>query len=249
MKRTALQVYLTLMAGLGVMLLVGCSSPPATPTHTSTASPTPDAAISADTSYQETLNVERTQAAASLATSTAMMTATSQSPPLTSTPEAAGEARTGMDELDRIIQMVRDGDTEALRSLVRYVSAECTFADGLGGPPKCKEGETEGKVVEALPILAGEGHFIRKEDIGSWIGIDGTDLYAVYSVSAAAFSDSIYPSGEYAIAFINEARFMITALHIVEGQIVRVDATMGSPPVLRADDVEAYLIAPMAEEQ
>jgi hypothetical protein len=152
---------------------------------------------------------------------------------------------TGVEALDRAIQIVLDGDMNALRSLIRYTEAECTFKDGLGGPPKCKEGEDEGETVEVLPFLGPEGHFIRKADINSWTGLDASDLYAVYSVSSSAFSDPIYPSGEYAIAFINEARFLITTLQIVEGNIVRVDSLMGNPPEIRLDDVDIYLIPPL----
>ncbi len=65
---------------------------------------------------------------------------------------------TGVDELDRVIQIVQEGDMNALRSLVRYTQAECTFEDGLGGPPKCKEGEVEGETVEVLPFFGPEGH-------------------------------------------------------------------------------------------
>jgi hypothetical protein len=224
-------------------------TPTPIPALSATATSTPDTTAVAEASYQATLTIEKTQNAASFATSAAMMTATSQASPPTSTPTATGEARTGVDELDRVIQIGLDGDIDALRSLVRYLPAECTFDDGLGGPPKCKEGEVEGETVEVLPVLAGEGHFIRKDDIDSWIGIDPSDLYAVYSVSDSAFSSPIYPSGEYAIAFINEARFMITTLHIVEGQIVRVDYTMGNPPMIRPDDVDMYLIAPRELDQ
>jgi outer membrane murein-binding lipoprotein Lpp len=156
---------------------------------------------------------------------------------------------TGVDELDRAIQIVLDGDMNALRSLIRYTEAECTFEDGLGGPPKCEEGEDEGETVEVLPFLGPEGHFIRRDDINSWTGIDASDLYAVYSVSGSAFSDPIYPSGEYAIAFINEARFLITTLQIVEGNIVRVDSHMGNPPEIRLDDVDIYLIPPLELDQ
>jgi hypothetical protein len=154
-----------------------------------------------------------------------------------------------VNELDRAIQIVLDGDMNALRSLIRYTEAECTFEDGLGGPPRCKEGEDEGETVEVLPFLGPEGHFIRKDDINSWTGIDASDLYAVYSVSGSAFSDPIYPSGEYAIAFINEARFLITTLQIVEGNIVRVDSHMGNPPEIRLDDVDIYLIPPLELDQ
>ena len=156
---------------------------------------------------------------------------------------------TGVDELDRAIQIALDGDMNALQSLIRYTEAGCTFKDGLGGPPKCKEGEDEGETVEVLPFLGPEGHFIRKDDINSWTGIDASDLYAVYSVSGSAFSDPIYPSGEYAIAFINEARFLITTLQIVEGNIVRVDSHMGNPPEIRLDDVDIYLIPPLELDQ
>jgi hypothetical protein len=256
MNRTAQSVCYALMAVLSLVLLGSCSSPTATPTPmaisptlTATTTPTPDTTAVAEASYQATLNISKTQDAALFATSAAMMTATSQARPPTSTPTATGEARTGVDELDRAIQIGLDGDMDALRSLIRYVQAECTFKDGLGGPPKCQEGEVEGETVEVLPILEGEGHFIRKDDIDSWIGIDASDLYAVYSVSNSAFSDPIYPSGEYAIAFINKARFMITTLHIVEGRIVRVDYTVGNPPMIRPDDVDMYLFAPRELDQ
>ncbi|NIM95075.1 MAG: hypothetical protein GTO18_15355 [Anaerolineales bacterium] len=222
------------------------------PTLTATTTPTPDTTAVAEGSYQATPNINKTQNAAAFATIVAMKTATRQArpPTSTSTPTVSTEIPlTGMEELDRVVQIGLDGDIEALRSLFRYVQAQCTNDDGLGGSPKCKEGEVEGETVEVLPVLAGEGHFIRKDDIDSWIGVDASDLYAVYSVSDSAFSDPIYPSGEYAIAFINEARFMISTLHIVEGQIVRVDYTMGNPPTIRPDDVDMYLIAPRELDQ
>jgi hypothetical protein len=242
----------TLTSEVGANITVTPTPMAISPTLTATTTPTPDTTAVEEASYQATLNIEKTQNAASFATSAAMMTATSQArlPTSTSTPTASTEiSLTGVEELDRVIQIGLDGDIEALRSVVRYVQAECTYDDGLGGPPKCKEGEVEGETVEGLPVLAGEGHFIRMDDIDSWIGIDGTDLYAVYSVSDSAFSNPIYPSGEYAIAFINEARFMITILHIVEGQIVRADYTMGNPPMIRPDDVDMYLIAPRELDQ
>jgi hypothetical protein len=133
--------------------------------------------------------------------------------------------------------------------MVQFTQAGCTFEDGLGGPPKCEEGEVEGEMVEVLPFLGPEGHFLRKENIDSWVGIDASDLYAVYSVSDSAFSDPIYPSGKYAIAFISEARFLITTLQIVEGRIVRVDSALGNPPGIRPDDVDTYLIPPMELDQ
>lgn len=119
----------------------------------------------------------------------------------------------------------------------------------MGGPPKCEDGELEGETVEVLPFLWPEGHFLRREDIESWAGIDASDLYAVYVLSDSAFSDPIYPSGKYAIAFINEARFLITTPQIVEGQIVRVDSALGNPTMIRPVDVGMYLNAPRELDQ
>ena len=217
------------------MLVVGCSSstsPPANPTLTGSTSPT------------ATGSNPPTASAAILPT-----VAASLSPTVPVAEVIERESKSGVDELDRVIQIVLEGDRQALRSLIRYTLAECTFEDGLGGPPKCKEGEVEGEAVEVLPFLGPEGHFIRKEEIVSWTGIDATDIYAVYSVSATAYSDPIYPSGKYAITFINEAGFLITTLQIVEGQIVRVDSDLGNPPAIRLEDVDKFLIPPLELDQ
>ncbi len=185
-----------------------------------------------------------------LLTSPTSHTFTASVPPTAAAPEVIeDEVKTGVGELDRIIRIVLDGDAGGLRSNVQYTQARCTFADGLGGPPKCREGEVEGELLEVLPFLGPEGHFIRKKDIESWIGIGASDLYAVYTVSDSAFTDPIYPRGKYAIAFINEARFMITTFQIVEGHIVRVDSDLGNPPKIRRDDVDKYLIPPMESDQ
>lgn len=170
-------------------------------------------------------------------------------PTATTQEVSVGEVRTGVEELDRVIQLVLDGDTAALRSIIQFTQAACTFKEGLGGPPKCKDGEVEGETVKVLPFLGPEGNFLRAADIESWQGIDASDVYAVYVVSESAYSEPIYPRGKYAIAFINEARFMITTLQIVEGQIVRVDSAMGNPPMIRPDDVGTFLIAPRESAQ
>jgi hypothetical protein len=220
-----------LVTVLAIVFLVGCSIPTTTPRP-----------------------LEITQAATAPISPTAMTTI---SPTVTATTSPTATAqqimdegdRTGVVELDRIIQMVLDGDMIALRSIVHYTQAGCTFEDGLGGPPKCKEGEVEGETIEVLPFFGPEGHFIRKENIDLWILINPLDLYAVYTVSDSAFTNPIYPSDQYAIAFVNEARFMIITLQIVEGHIVRVDTALGNPPMIRADDVDTYLIQPMELDQ
>lgn len=223
MVQTTQCIYLTLTAVLIILIMSGCS--------TSTVKPKP------------TLSLMTVASPTSLSATVAV------SPAATDSKVTEKDQITGVEELDRIIRIVLDGDIKALRSSVRYTQTRCTFEDGLGGPPKCQEGEAEGELVEVLPFLGPEGHFIRKEDIDSWEGIDASDLYAVYKVSDFAFAEPIYPSGEHAIAFINEARFMTTTMKIVAGHIVRVDTNMGNPRKIQPDDVDKYLIAPIELDQ
>ena len=154
---------------------------------------------------------------------------------------------TGIAELDHIIEIVLAGDTEELRSIMSYTQTACTFEDGLGGPPKCAEGEAEGKILEVLPILGPEGHFIRREDMGSWEGLNVSGVFAVYAVSDSAYAEPDYPKGIYAIVFTNEMQSSSVTLQITEGQIVRLDFGFELPPQIPDGWVEKYLLPPQLE--
>lgn len=134
------------------------------------------------------------------------------------------DTRTGIPDVDRVLAAVASGDPEQLRSVVVFTSAPCTNAEGLGGPPKCREGEEEGTVVNVLPMLSSEGHFIRKDEIDTWQGIDVVALYAVYRVSDDALKEDFFPAGEYMAFFVPPEGEPGVALRIAEGGIVRVDS-------------------------
>src|SRR5829696_4352728 len=68
--------------------------------------------------------------------------------------------RTGVEVVDKVLAAVARGNTEELRSLIQYTAAPCTTAQGMGGPPKCNEGEPEGQMLQVLPFLGSEGSFI-----------------------------------------------------------------------------------------
>jgi hypothetical protein len=107
--------------------------------------------------------------------------------------------------------------------LIQFTTAECTKAEGLGGPPKCAEGEAEGTPVEVLPFMGGEGSFLRSEEIGNWPGVDAAGLYAVYEVSPAVPFEQYYPAGKYVILLAAKAGQSSVALRVDEGRIVRID--------------------------
>lgn len=152
---------------------------------------------------------------------------------------------TGMVELDRIIELVLRGDANELKSVVRLTQTSCTFADGLGGPPKCLEGEQEGSVVEVLPILDSEGHFLRKAELENWEGLDVSALFAVYEAAQPKFVDKDHPAGEYAIVFIGKNKNTSVTLRVDQGNIVRIDYGYEYPLTIREDEVIRYLIQPI----
>lgn len=133
------------------------------------------------------------------------------------------ETRTGIAEIDPILAAVASRDRDRLESLIQYTTAPCTTQDGLGGPPKCREGEVEGTLIEALPSISSEGSFIRRLEIDRWIGVDASALFAVYRTVEGRFEEEFYPRGEYAIVFITSGSEPAVALRILDGRIVRVD--------------------------
>ncbi|MCJ7569139.1 MAG: SH3 domain-containing protein [Anaerolineales bacterium] len=266
MNRTAQPVYFTFMAVLGLVLLGSCSSPTATPTPmaispklTATTTPTPDTTAVAEDSYQATLNFNKTQNAAYFATSAAMRTATSQARPPTATPtdEVWGvlvhgvlvhdaDIRTGLNEVDQVIDTVLAGDINEFRQRIKFTTSDCTHVMALGGPPKCREGESEGALVEVLPFLGPEGHFLRRDELNEWQGIDVAGLYAVYRVSDEAYSHQNYPAGEYGIVFRTKEPQFIVTLQVENGSILRIDSLfVGTPPEINFErDAEEIILPP-----
>ncbi len=156
------------------------------------------------------------------------------------------QSQTGIDELDTIILTVLNGSTSDLIPLLGFTQTSCTLAEGLGGPPKCMEGEKEGTPVEVLPFLGpGEGSFIRKRDIGSWSGLDVSKLYAAYQVSDKAYSEKDYPTGDYALVFIDSINQGGITLQVRNGRIIRIDYSFGYPPGIPQDNVIKYLATPI----
>ena len=144
--------------------------------------------------------------------------------------------QTGIESIDQVLTAVSSGDAGSLHSLIEFTNALCTQKEGLGGPPKCREGEVEGTPVEVLSFLGSEGNFLRRDQIKDWTGIDASGIYAIYEVNAAAISsEQYYPVGRYVIVLVSEGHEPAVALRIGERGIVRVDTVFdSSPEALRA---------------
>lgn len=155
--------------------------------------------------------------------------------------------RTGIADIDVVLDAIESDDPQQLRGLLRFITVPCTIADGLGGPPKCRENESDGTLVEVFPFLGSEGGYLHKENLDLWTGIDVVSLYAVYRNSENVYSDETFPAGEYAILFLSEDNFPGTILQIKGRQIVRIDTVFdisseGLANILNRDALEMILV-------
>ncbi|MHA2428637.1 MAG: hypothetical protein ACXADB_11495 [Candidatus Hermodarchaeia archaeon] len=141
-------------------------------------------------------------------------------------------ARTGIAEIDRVIDAILSQDVGARLELVRYSRSACTTADGLGGPPKCKQSEADGTMVDAFPVSSGEGIQVRPEEIQNGFDFTVRGLFAVYEVPDDAHHADYWPAGEYGVVFTSEDggfSHIVTVL-VEDGQIVRLVFGFGWPP-------------------
>ena len=141
-----------------------------------------------------------------------------------------------MTQVDRVIDAMLDADRSAFRGLIRFLTAPCTTREGLGGPPKCGPGETDGTPVEAFPVGGPEGTFVRPVDIDRLLPGQMTGLYAVYRVPASAYRESYWPAGNYGVVFLRPDNSFLIA-RVDEAGIVRLDY----PPVSSPDGLSGWI--------
>jgi hypothetical protein len=145
------------------------------------------------------------------------------------------QARTGLAEIDRIIDALLLHDFPAIKDLTSYSNLPCRIVDGLGGPPRCEEGESEGTIVEAVPFLGPEGFHQRIADYESWSGPDVLGLLAVYRNSGEVWSDPNFPAGDYGLVFLLSRGIEVLTLQVTEGKIIRYDYKMGG---INAEEIQ-----------
>lgn len=158
------------------------------------------------------------------------------------------DATTGIDAVDRVIEAVLSKDAARVRSLLVFTSVGCTNADGLGGPPKCRAGEAEGTLVDVFPSLGAEGSHMRREDLDAWVPLNVNLVYAVYRVSAQAYTEPAFPAGEYAILFLGAEGHPAVIAQVTQDGIVRLDYIMDGDYKARLErDASEFLIAPLEQ--
>jgi hypothetical protein len=161
-------------------------------------------------------------------------------------------ATLGMEELTPVIKAFLYGTSIDRVELVSFTTTACTLADGLGGPPKCADGEAEGTLVQVLPVSSGEGSFSRPDSIDQALDFVVMGLYAIYRVPDEESLDDYSPAGEYGLIFtreMNAVPFPIT-IFVEDGRIVRLQHHLGIDPqeVINQLPVESILMTPNAAQ-
>ena len=158
------------------------------------------------------------------------------------------DTRTGIPAVDNVLAAVESGDPEELYPLINFTTAPCTTADGLGGPPQCRDGEPEGTQLEVLPFIESHGGFYRRNEMDNRLVIDVSALYAVYRVSEMALNEPYYPPGEYIVFFVPRRNKPALDLRIADGGIVRVNYHFDMSPEslqrLIVRDTSEVILAP-----
>lgn len=154
--------------------------------------------------------------------------------------------RTGIPEVDVVIEAFLSGNAEARRELIRYTIFPCTSVTGLGGPPKCREaGVAEGTPVEYFPIMGpGHGQPMLREAIESWPDFMTGEVKGLYAVFKVPESDSSpdWPAGKYGLIFLDDDGASIVVARVQGGWIVRYDTDF--LPDLQLVDEDSWVLLP-----
>ena len=185
-------------------MVLACSLPGLIPGATQT----PPAVAGTATSVQSPqAGIAPTQPAAAPA-------ATNAPPPTTPT---------GIPYVDAVIEAGQSGDPQVLKTLFSLRTVPCTTERWLLRQPFCLQGETDGTLVQTMPMLSSDLGHLRIDEINSWQGIGEAQLYAVYRTGSYTYSDEFFPAGEFAVAFLPEGSAFVFILQVTRDGIVRID--------------------------
>lgn len=180
-------------------------------------------------------------------TQTPTATATIIADPATPVPR---DTRSGIPEVDSVIDTVLSNDLGARQALVRLVTLGCTTADGLGSTPNCEDGQAEGTLVDFFPLGGpGEGHSVPASEVGRVLDFEAESLFAAYVVSEELPDFDDFPRGTFALFFTivpsEDSNIHSVILRIdEEGHIVRLDFLGGMPLDFYFQQMAADLLGP-----
>jgi hypothetical protein len=137
--------------------------------------------------------------------------------------------RTGIAELDAIVDAFVVRSNKALLPLLHYSVIPCSHTTGIGGPPLCRPDQPEDATVEVMPVSSCELELHRPHEFEKvLVPLVERDLYGVYRSSP----EVRFP-GDYVIVLsapLSTDGEAGTEVVIEDGRIVGVDFSCIVPP-------------------
>lgn len=148
--------------------------------------------------------------------------------------------RTGVPEVDRVIEALENEDVDTLASLMAYHEVPCGSPDGIPAPPPCPPGEEDGSPVEVWLSAECQGIYITaaetKPALQARLGDADVSIYAVYRLDSFGDLDT-----DHAIVIRNRNAPEAVGgydVYVSNGQLVALTATCGTV-ASSASDLEA----------
>lgn len=135
------------------------------------------------------------------------------------------DTRLDLQTVDDVLEGVLTGNRQALSELLYFTPEACTVNDGLGGPPKCAEGEADGTVVGGFMILGNEGLAVRESDreiIIDTLLYGKPGLVAVIEAPNEVIMEEDWLAGQYAIIFADQIDPFARAVLVDKNGILRI---------------------------
>ncbi len=176
--------------------------------------------------------------------------------PTAPAPEPTRAVYTGDGANDQVIAAALAADEIALAGLVGYQNVACTknSLEAPGDPPRCRETEADGALVEVLPATTGcNPSWVRPEQVPDVFRLDfpkdKTSLGAVARVrpDPAAFGGGFGATemAIFATGLHPDTQPMGVALHLKSGRVVWIEADCTSSLALLAPErIESYILDP-----
>ena len=136
--------------------------------------------------------------------------------------------RTGIAEVDAILDAVESGEPDRVRALVRFTPVPCEPPTSVRGVVVCEPDQEEGSPVDVIPVSLCEESAMGRDDLDFYLRTYMVDpsLYGVYRAPPA-----FEPPAQYVAVFSKapHAWTEVLAIAIDEGEIVKILFAMPTP--------------------
>ncbi len=169
--------------------------------------------------------------------------------PMIDVPVYPSVVRTGVEQVDQVIEnfLVRKFDWR--RDMLRTLTIACTTDQANVGPPSCPPGTPNGTKMEVFPYREhGNTKYVTPNELDSFLEFPLGGLYAVYKIPEGGFEADWQPAGKYAVVFVDQEGKLGVELAVDEtGKVVRIEFWPLSPVEYLYDSEFDYLLPPLSQ--